>query len=137
MLKTFIANLKKAIRDQETVSIGGGLFSGSELKAVLTQLTPPQPSGFKTTLFKLLNSDALIIVDGYEIETVNDMGADEDGNTILRCSCDEYDWSFIDQTVDVNQEGGCMAKTIAEEDGPDCDVLLEFRVTRPITESDL
>ena len=35
MAKTFLANLRHAISNQETVQIGGGSFSPRELKAVL------------------------------------------------------------------------------------------------------
>ena len=34
-LKTIQANLKKAIRNRETVVIGGGAFSGEELTSLL------------------------------------------------------------------------------------------------------
>lgn len=35
MLKTFLANLKKAIRDNENVTIGGGIFTPAELRQIL------------------------------------------------------------------------------------------------------
>ena len=34
-LKTVIANIKYAIRNNETVSIGGGLFSPNELQPII------------------------------------------------------------------------------------------------------
>lgn len=34
-LKTIIANIKRAIRDRETVKIGGGLFDSSELQSIV------------------------------------------------------------------------------------------------------
>lgn len=37
-MKTFISNLKRAIYDGETVSIGGGVFTPSELQDVLSEL---------------------------------------------------------------------------------------------------
>ena len=38
MLETFLANLKKAIRNRETVSTGGGKFSHEELRKVLDEI---------------------------------------------------------------------------------------------------
>lgn len=35
MNETFIANIKKAIQDHSTLEVGGGTFSGQELKDVL------------------------------------------------------------------------------------------------------
>lgn len=37
-MKTFIANLKHAIRNREPVSIGGGYFSHDELKSLVSEL---------------------------------------------------------------------------------------------------
>lgn len=37
-MKTFIANLKKAIRDNENVTIGGGVFTPDELREILEVL---------------------------------------------------------------------------------------------------
>lgn len=34
-MKTLLANIKKAIRDHETVHIGGGEFSGAELEKIV------------------------------------------------------------------------------------------------------
>lgn len=41
-MDTFIANLKHAIRNQEIISIGGGKFSRSELKAIVAELEAAQ-----------------------------------------------------------------------------------------------
>lgn len=41
-METFVANLKRAIRDHETVSIGGGQFSPAELKTVVAVLETAQ-----------------------------------------------------------------------------------------------
>lgn len=41
-MDTFIANLKHAVRNKETVSIGGGEFSHTELKAVAAKLEAAQ-----------------------------------------------------------------------------------------------
>lgn len=38
MLHTFLANLSKAARDSETISLGGGTFSPSEIKEVLREV---------------------------------------------------------------------------------------------------
>lgn len=40
MLDTFLANLKKAIRDNETVTIGGGIFTPDELREILRAIEP-------------------------------------------------------------------------------------------------
>jgi hypothetical protein len=40
MLDTFLANLKKAIRDNETVTIGGGVFTPDELREILKAIEP-------------------------------------------------------------------------------------------------
>jgi len=37
-MKTFISNLKRAIQNRESVTIGGGQFSPDELRAVLSAL---------------------------------------------------------------------------------------------------
>jgi hypothetical protein len=38
MLSTFIANLKHAVQNQETVTIGGGEFTPAEIDQVLKEL---------------------------------------------------------------------------------------------------
>lgn len=43
-MKTLAANLRRAVRDCEVVSIGGGLFQGVELEAAADLLDPPQPT---------------------------------------------------------------------------------------------
>lgn len=40
-VKTFVANLRRAIRNRETVDVGGGLFKPDELQAVVDALEPP------------------------------------------------------------------------------------------------
>ena len=42
-MQTFMANLKHAIANRETVSIGGGDFTPDELKAVLAQIDALKP----------------------------------------------------------------------------------------------
>ena len=41
-METFVANLKRAIRDHETVSIGGGEFSPSNMRTVVAVLETAQ-----------------------------------------------------------------------------------------------
>lgn len=41
-VKTFISNLKKAIRDREMVEIGGGEFYNEELRIILAALEETQ-----------------------------------------------------------------------------------------------
>lgn len=41
-METFIANIKRAIRNRETVAIGGGKFATSELKVVADALAKAQ-----------------------------------------------------------------------------------------------
>ena len=43
-MQTFIANLKHAVRNRETVSIAGGTFNAAELAAVLAHLESTQPA---------------------------------------------------------------------------------------------
>lgn len=46
-VKTFVANLRRAIRNHETVDVGGGLFKPEELQAVVDALEPPpQPTTY-------------------------------------------------------------------------------------------
>lgn len=46
-VKTFVANLRRAIRNRETVDVGGGLFKPEELQAVVDALEPPpQPEAY-------------------------------------------------------------------------------------------
>jgi hypothetical protein len=96
---------------------------------------------FRTTLFKLLNSNAAIVVDGYEIETVQDYSEDANGNVVMRCECDEEnDWFFIDQEVVVSDEGECKAMTAPgdwDTGSEPFEATLKFLVTRSIVESDL
>jgi hypothetical protein len=49
--QTFIANLKKAIRDRETANVGGGGFSGDDLREVLRALEAE--SGLRVMLTRL------------------------------------------------------------------------------------
>lgn len=44
-LQTFLANLKKAARDNTPVYIGGGDFTPDELKAVIAQIEQLIPRG--------------------------------------------------------------------------------------------
>lgn len=97
---------------------------------------------FHTTLFRLLNANTTkIVVDGYEIETVQDCGVDASGAPVLRCECDDdNDWYFADQDVVVNDEGRCAALTAMGDWGAGDEPLeatLEFLVARPITAADL
>jgi hypothetical protein len=39
MLNTFLANIKEAIWNNQTVSIGGGTFTAEELKKILADIT--------------------------------------------------------------------------------------------------
>ena len=43
VMQTLMANLKHAIANRETVSIGGGDFTPDELKAVLAQIDALKP----------------------------------------------------------------------------------------------
>lgn len=125
--------------ESKVLEIAQGLPSGEQW-AKFIKVEYLDQAAFKTTLFKLLNSDAAMIVDGYEIETVQDCGVDANGAQALRCECDEdHEWFFADQEVVVS-EGKCQAMTASGDWDFDCKpykVTLEFRVARPITERDL
>lgn len=96
---------------------------------------------FKTTLFNLLKSDALIItVDCVKIESVQDYGVDANAAPVLRCESGDQDWYFADQEVFVHVDGTCSAKTAPgdwDTGNEPFVATLEFLVTRPILESDL
>jgi hypothetical protein len=94
---------------------------------------------FTTNLFRLLNAADTVIISGYTIESVQDVGTqDADGATVLRCEVDDdNEWHFVDQGVIV-RNGVCTATTAAGDwtDEP-TEVTLEFKVERMIDVSDL
>lgn len=87
---------------------------------------------FTTNLFKLFDHAEEIVIDGYTVDMVNDVG-------LGRVRCDlggDEEWIFNDQEVTVHEEGSCHANALDENDEP-YQVVIEFLVIRPIEEADL
>lgn len=108
-------------------------------REVLRSIFFPEEMFFKASLFDLLNVAEIIVIDDYEIEQVNDCGADASGNPVIRCECDEdNEWYFTDQEVRVwSADGGCVATTATTDRSEPCDVSFTFIMRRPIALSDI
>lgn len=94
---------------------------------------------FKASLFDLLNVAETIVIDGHEIDQVNDCGEDDNGNPVLRCEIDEgVEWYFADQEVKVrHDDGDCVATTAAADRSVPYAVSITFTVSRPIELRDI
>jgi hypothetical protein len=93
-------------------------------------------STFKAMLFDLFDLNAYVVINGYEITECNDVGADDDGNTIVRCGFDDiHEWLFVNQEVTI-WNGMCHATTTSEFDGSE-QVAVSFWIPRAVEASDL
>jgi hypothetical protein len=91
---------------------------------------------FKARLFDLFDLQCNVVINGYLITECNDLGADGDGNTIVRCEVDDdYEWLFVNQEVTV-VNGQCLATTTSEFDGSE-QVAVSFWIPCPVEASDL
>lgn len=95
---------------------------------------------FAAKLFDLFDIADKVVIDGYEIEMINDMGGSK-GDEIVRCEVsDEHEWSFRNQDVSVSKDGGsCVALTAGDDEMEEdpCEVRISFRMERKIEENDL
>lgn len=90
------------------------------------------PKTFGTKLFRLISAADRVVVNGYEIETVDYLPDD-----VVRLECDDdNEWLFKDQDVMVCG-GTCQARVfIAGMDEPE-EASIEFSVRRMIGPDDL
>jgi hypothetical protein len=94
---------------------------------------------FKASLFDLIDSAAVIEIDGYEIEAaVREWRAQD--TPIRRCTCDDdNEWYFADQEVIV-RDGVCTVMTAPGDWDTGCgpfEASLEFYVRRSIGPGDV
>jgi len=90
---------------------------------------------FKTSLYKLLDVAEIIIVEGYEIESSNDINAKQE----RRLECDEDNaWITWDQEVEV-VDGETWVQGRGEYDDEDTveTLAIECKMIRHITQEDL
>ncbi len=81
-----------------------------------------------TPLKRCLDMADRIIIDGYEIENVEF----RDNGKIV-CACDEDNrWTFVDQPVELDDEGSASATTTRNHE-----VTLDFTMRRPMLERDV
>lgn len=95
---------------------------------------------FWANLFDLFETADKVVINGYEIESIQDIGEDESGAPLMRCEVsDDIEWNFKDQRVKVrHHDGGCVAITAGgEEEGGDDQVEIEFMMERALEEDDV
>jgi len=72
------------------------------------------------------------ICNGYEIDNAN---FQEGGILVLTCG-DDHSFTFQDQEIDIDSDGQALVALLDDDAGEGEVAELEFRVTRPICESD-
>lgn len=94
---------------------------------------------FRASLFDLFETADKVVIDGYEIETMQDIGKNENGDPIMRCEVsDDEEWNFKNQEVKVShQNGRCVAMAAESEADEPFEVEIDFVMERKIEEGDL
>lgn len=90
------------------------------------------------SLHALLSHADLIVIDCYEIDSIDFGFHTDDGQEVVRCSMDDEDWFLRDERVELID--GCVRASAsrdlgeAEEFHP---VSIELKIRRPMTLADV
>lgn len=95
---------------------------------------------FKTTLGNLLNlRNTIVTLNECEVEIINWIRDEEGKPLYLLEVCDDTQWYFLDQDVLVTSTGGVSLNEypVVENDFTTCMACLNFKLPKPVTQSDL